>query len=272
MTDFDKDPMRDPMRDSLKDSIRRDIHEQIHDRIAERLRDRAHRSQPAHGLIIGAAICAVGVILLLDHMGLIVAGNLWRFWPMLLIVGGAIHLTDVRQWPKGAFLILIGVLFQLDNLGVIHFRWAELWPLAIIAAGVMMIWASIEARRRRINFPDSQSTMNATAFFGGVERRITAQDFRFGRVNAVFGGVELDFHGAEIEGEEAVMEINAIFGGVEIRVPDNWNVEARNQTMFGGYSDTTRKAANPSAGAPTVGRKLLVITGQVLFGGIEVKN
>jgi DUF4097 and DUF4098 domain-containing protein YvlB len=114
--------------------------------------------------------------------------------------------------------------------------------------------------------------MNATAVFGGVERRITARDFRFGRVSAVFGGVELDFHGADIEGEEAVMEVNAIFGGVEIRVPDHWNVEARNQTLFGGYSDTTRAAANPSASDTAPGKKLLVITGQVLFGGIEVKN
>ena len=114
--------------------------------------------------------------------------------------------------------------------------------------------------------------MNATSVFGGVERRITAQDFRFGSVSAVFGGVELDFHGADIDGEEAVMEVNVIFGGVEIRVPDHWHVEARNQTLFGGYSDSTRGAVNNSGAGPTSSKKTLVITGQVLFGGIEVKN
>ncbi len=112
--------------------------------------------------------------------------------------------------------------------------------------------------------------MNATAIFGGVERRITDRDFRSGRVSSVFGGMELDFHDANIEGDEAVLEVNAIFGGAEIRVPETWRVEARSQTLFGGYSDTTR--VSPSLDANPVKRKTLIITGTILFGGVEVKN
>jgi len=204
--------------------------------------------------------------------------------PGILEMAAAYTVGIVRNHPfidgnkRTGFVV--GVLFQLDSLHIIHFRWAELWPLAVIAAGLMMVWGSIESRRHRVSSPDAKNTMNATSVFGGVERRITAQDFRFGSVSAVFGGVELDFHGAEIDGEEAVMEVNVIFGGVEIRVPDHWHVEARNQTLFGGYSDVTRGAANnsgtgPGAGSgvgPTSSKKTLVITGQVLFGGIEVKN
>jgi predicted membrane protein len=267
MTDFDKE--------SLKDSIRRDIHDKIHGDMQAKIRDKFSRGPAAgyHGIIWGGAICLVGIMLFLDHMGLVSAGDIWRFWPMLIMVAGAINLTQPGKRPWGVFLIVAGGLFLLDNLNIIHFRWAEFWPLAIIAAGVMMIWGSIEARRRRIDFPDAQSTMNATAIFGGVERRITAHDFRYARVSAVFGGIELDFHGADMDGDEAVMEINAVFGGVEIRVPDNWRVEARNQTLFGGYSDTTRNAVSPApsdGSAPS--KKTLVITGQILFGGVEVKN
>ncbi len=43
-----------------------------------------------------------------------------------------------------------------------------------------------------------------------------------------------------MQGDTGELEFNAIFGGVELRVPDIWNVEARNQTAFGGYSDKTR--------------------------------
>jgi len=181
-----------------------------------------------------------------------------------------VNLTDSGQWPKGAFLVVIGILFQLDNLGIIHFRWADLWPLAIIAAGAMMIWGSFRARRFKTRVSGAANSMNATSVFGGVERRVSVKDFKYGSVSAVFGGVELDFRDAEMEGEEAVMDINVIFGGVEIRVPDHWRVEARNQTLFGGYTDTTRGTGNPSASG--TGTKTLVITGQVLFGGIEVKN
>jgi predicted membrane protein len=286
MNDFDKD--------TLKDSIRRDIHDQIHDEIHERFRGRMRGGRlrgrirrdwdrtdgPFHGIIWGGIVCAVGIVLLLDHLGVISAGNLWRFWPLIVVVAGVVNLTQPGKLFWGALLIVVGVLFQLDSLHIIHFRWAELWPLAVIAAGLMMVWGSIESRRHRVSSPDAKNTMNATSVFGGVERRITAQDFRFGSVSAVFGGVELDFHGAEIDGEEAVMEVNVIFGGVEIRVPDHWHVEARNQPLFGGYSDVTRGAANnsgtgPGAGSgvgPTSSKKTLVITGQVLFGGIEVKN
>jgi predicted membrane protein len=267
MTDFDKDSMRD--------SIHRDIHERIHNEIHnginQRIRDKLHRQQPAHGIFLGAAICIVGILLLLDHMGLVSVGSLWRFWPLFLIVAGAINLTESGKQPWGAFLILIGVLFQLDNLGIIHFRWAELWPLAIIAAGGMMIWGSLKAQRFKAGLSDAKNTMNATSVFGGVERRISVHDFKYGSVSAVFGGVELDFRDADMEGPEAVMDINVIFGGVEIRVPAHWRVEARNQTLFGGYTDSTRGPANAAAESVS-GTKTLVITGQVLFGGIEVQN
>jgi len=113
--------------------------------------------------------------------------------------------------------------------------------------------------------------MNATAVFGGIERRISVRDFRGGRVSAVFGGIELDFRDADIDGNEAVLEVNAIFGGAEIRVPDNWKVEQRGQTLFGGYTDTTRlSAAAADANAPS--KKTLLITGSILFGGVEVTN
>jgi predicted membrane protein len=266
MTDFDKNSMKDSMRDS----IRNDIHERIESRLGGRP-NRGRAPDPSHGVILGGVICIVGLILLLDHMGVISAGNLWRFWPLLLIVAGVAKVTDPQQRPWGAFLILIGVLFQLDSLGIIRFRWSELWPLAIIAAGAMMVWGSIKARRFKLSSAPATNSMNATSVFGGIERRIGVRDFKYGSVSAVFGGVELDFRNAEMEGEEAVIDINVIFGGVEIRVPDHWRVEARNQTLFGGYTDETRGTGN-TPGTDVPANKTLVISGQVLFGGIEVKN
>ena len=95
--------------------------------------------------------------------------------------------------------------------------------------------------------------MNATSVFGGVERRITTQDFRFASISAIFGGVELDFHSAEIDGEEGVLEINVVFGGVEIRVPGHWHVERRATTRCSGATrTTTRGTANPLRDPPQV--------------------
>jgi predicted membrane protein len=260
MMEFDKD--------ALKDSIRRDID----DRINQRMNSPSGRrpSGSLHGIIWGAILLLVGVLLMLDHMGVLAIGNLWRFWPLLMIIGGTMKLVDPGERPWGFFLIIAGALFQLDNLGIIRFRWAEFWPLLIVASGVMMIWNSM-ASRRIASAVGAQSEMNATAVFGGVERRITSRDFRFARVSAVFGGVELDFRNAEMEGNEAVVEINVVFGGVEMRVPDHWHIQPRSQTVFGGFTDSTRgTGATSEPCAPQ--RKNLIITGSVAFGGVDIKN
>jgi predicted membrane protein len=256
MTEWDKDP---------------GLEARIKGGIEARARAGANCHPVQHGIIWGAVICLIGIVLLLDHLGLVSVDHLWRFWPLLIVIAGVVNVTQGGKRVWGALLLVVGLLFQLDSLGVIRFHWADLWPLAIIAAGLIMIWGSIESRRAGAGSSASgQAGMNATAIFGGVERRITARDFRSGRVTSVFGGTELDFHDADIEGDEAVLEVNAIFGGAEIRVPETWRVEARSQTLFGGYSDTTRVSPTLDANPPK--RKTLIITGTILFGGVEVKN
>src|SRR5262249_48406399 len=238
MTDWDRrPPAQDSMRDSIHDSIRRDIDGRIRRRRVDR--------SPFHGVVLGGIVCLVGVVLLLDHLGYISADQVWRLWPVLLILAGIgrLNIPGHRGW--GAMLVLIGALFLLDNYNVIHFRWSDLWPLVIICVGLMMVWNAIEARKIRVGTSgsaDAQPTMTAAAIFGGVERRVTANDFRRGSVTAVFGGGELDFREADIDGDEATLEVNAIFGGVEVRVPEGWSVEFHGQAVFGGYSDKTRVA------------------------------
>jgi predicted membrane protein len=261
MTDWDKDSLRD----SIGNSVRQ--------RIDERLKARRPSCGLSSGIVWGAALCVVGGVVLLDHLGVVSIGRLWRFWPMIFVLAGIVDLTHPGKRVWGGLLVLGGVLVQLDTLDIIRLHWVDLWPVVIIAAGLMMIWGSIEARRIRPASPGTeQSSMNLTAVFGGAERRITAHDFRYARVSAVFGGVELDFRDADIDGAEAVIEINAVFGGAELRVPEAWRVEARNQTLFGGYSDKTRIATVSTDATASTGKKTLLITGSVLFGGVEVKN
>jgi predicted membrane protein len=285
MADFDKDDSaKDKSRDSFRDSIHSDINDRIRSRMEEKLgrmeekmrRRAARRDQGEHGMIWGAVICVIGIVFLLDRLGYIFVDHLWRFWPLIPMGIGAAHMAERGNRAWGAIVLLVGTLFLLDSLHIMRFNWDQLWPLAIIVVGGLMIWNSLESQRRRrssataTSTADSASTMNAHAVFGGIERRITIQDFKFGRVSAVFGGVELDFHEAEMEGDTAELEVNAIFGGAEIRVPEHWRVEAQNQTIFGGFSDSTR--FNKTAGGDNPARKTLIISGSTMFGGIEIKT
>ena len=111
--------------------------------------------------------------------------------------------------------------------------------------------------------------MTAVAIFGACERRFTGQHFQTGKATSIFGGLELDFRDADID-DEAVLEVSCVFGGVELRVPETWYVNSRSLPVFGGFEDKTRQTRVEQA--PGAKRKTLIITGTVVFGGVEIKN
>jgi predicted membrane protein len=174
------------------------------------------------------------------------------------------------DWSRGLILLLIGSYFQLEHFGMIHISWGTFWPILPIIAGIMMIAGRWEMGRQRQYSKGNIQSLNEFAMFGGVEKRITATNFQGGRVQAIFGGVEIDLRGAEIEGDQAVIDVEAIFGGVEMVVPERWMVVFEGQSIFGGYSDETRQ---PMPDVMSGGqRKVLVLRGRAVFGGIAVKN
>lgn len=222
------------------------------------------------GLVWGALIVAAGVALLLDHLGFIVLGSLFRFWPMILVFFGVGHLFTPSSRAWGVILVSIGALLQLDKLGIIRFSFAEMWPIAIIAVGVFLMWSALRRPLPASGTADSTDMFNAIAIFSGCERRVKSQNFKGGRATSIFGGVELDLRDAKIEGDEATIEINCIFGGAEIRVPESWNVHSKSIPILGGFSDKTHiSAAEDPAGGK---RKTLIITGAIVFGGVEIDN
>jgi predicted membrane protein len=242
------------------------------------------------GFIWGLIIVFVGVALLLDRMDIVPFGAISRFWPLLLVVFGVMNITSQTSRSFGFVLIAAGALLQLNSLRLIHLTFADLWPLAIIAVGVLLIWGSLENRgvvRKKVKFdwtvPDAAkkfreqmnaanndpSSFHAIAVFSGCERRYTGQHFQGGRATSIFGGVELDFSEADMD-EEAILDISCIFGGVEIRVPETWYVQPRSLPLFGALEDKTRQnKIDDSLGGK---RKTLIITGQIVFGGVEIRN
>lgn len=222
------------------------------------------------GLVWGALIAAAGIALLLDHMGFIVLGSLFRFWPMILVFFGVGHVLSPSNRAWGVILIAVGAIFQLNTLGITHIRFTDLWPLAIIAIGLVLMWTALRPAVRINSVGSGPDMFNATAIFGGIERRIKSQAFRGGRATCIFGGAELDLRDAMIDGDEATIEVNCICGGAEIRVPDTWNVHSTSMPILGGYSDTTHISAAPDASGTK--RKTLNVTGTIIFGGVEIRN
>jgi hypothetical protein len=219
-------------------------------------------------------------------MGIIRFHDVWRYWPVLLIVLGVSKILESHApagYVWGGVITLAGALLLLDNLDIVVFDFNLIWPLLLIAFGLSMLLRSMDRKRYLESAtsapgtapgsatgsgPIEGSTCDAYAVFGGSKRRISTQDFRGGDAVAVFGGVEFDLRGAGMTVDQAVIDVNVVCGGLEVRVPDNWTIINRAVTIFGGVEDKTMQSkAEPNAKSPH-----LVITGSVVFGGISLRN
>jgi len=297
-----KNDFAQKLRDEIHQNINERIHQRmqgVHDRFDQRMkRPTIMLLGDVHwGFAWGLAVVLVGVSCLLNNMGVIPFNPVVRFWPVLLILFGIMNVLTQSGRFFGFLLILAGAFLQLNKLGLTHLTFADMWPLVLIAVGLLLMWASLEtrgfvnAKRRFVDNVRQQmggavagavggattgSTnvppggLNAVAIFGGCERRISTKNFQGGKATAVLGGIELDFRDADIDSEngEAILEINCVLGGVEIRVPESWQVHSRSVPVLGGYEDTSRQAVEPPGGKT----KTLVVTGMVVLGGVEIRN
>ncbi|HVO58924.1 MAG TPA: DUF5668 domain-containing protein [Dongiaceae bacterium] len=255
------------------EKFRQNLEDQIRSRVDRDLM-RKSQADPYTGMIPGVVILALGAIFLLSNLGVINGAHFWQFWPVILILAGAARLADPCRRNWGVILIVLGVLLQLNGLGIAHFNWNTLWPILLICAGAMAIWSALQARRVTEKLGatgDPRSTVNEQAIFGGIEKRLNGREFRGGQLQSLFGGIELDLRDAEMAESESVIYANAVFGGIEVRVPEHWYVVARGQGIFGGFSDNTRYVApgTPSGEKP---QKTLIVMGSAVFGGVEIRN
>jgi len=235
-------------------------------------------------MIFGLAIVAIGVLFLLDNFGVPV-GNVWSYWPVILIAVGLAKIVDSRDTSArtgGAIVLLVGVVFMADKLHLPFFNnrslW-DLWPLAIIAFGFMTLWGALEGKgadgfagfrtglRFGPNQPQAPGTCNMFSLFGGSNRKVSG-DFRGAELVAVFGGGGLDLRNATMSADEAVVTVNAVFGGFEIRVPDTWLAQVQVTGIFGGHEDKTHQPDPRLVPNP----KRVIIRGSTIFGGLGVKN
>lgn len=256
----------------------------------------------SHGLIPGLIVILIGVLFLLDNFHVIDIRHWWLYWPVALIAVGLVKLVDsVSAGGRviGGILLGAGAILLGDNLGLIDVTFEQLWPLLLIAIGVIMLsnrifgvqwdararwekrWEKRRWDRRRwhqgpwnqapgqdAGDPPSHNTLNEVAIFGGGKRKVTTQDFQGGELTAIFGGFEVDMRNAGMTADSAILEVNTVFGGAEIRIPYAWTAVVQGVGIFGGYGDETTP---PEPGTSPNSKKLFV-RGAAVFGGVEVKN
>jgi hypothetical protein len=111
-----------------------------------------------------------------------------------------------------------------------------------------------------------EDEVNAVGVTGGAQEKITTKAFNGGYVRAVMGGVELDLSEAAIETPPAMIEAIVVMGGAEIKLPQAWRVKTEARAIMGGVQDMGGREKSSEETTPD-----LVITGQVILGGIGIK-
>ena len=218
--------------------------------------------------VIGGVILLLGLGLLLENLGYTDIGNIFRYWPILLIVFGLAKLFEPGAKVFALVVTLVGLLLLLDKLDVVSVNLWSLWPLLLVLIGVSMIWqvfAGKSAKEERSGTVSQDNFFSGTAFMGGFKRQSTTRDFRGAELSVIMGGCEIDLHAAAMQAAQATIRVSCIAGGVELSVPEEWDVVIEVSPFLGGVEDKTRHPANG-------GTKRLIVRGVIVAGGVEVKN
>ena len=116
------------------------------------------RHKRVSAAVFGTILIALGVLFLLDNLGMYEAEDLQDYWPLLLIglgLPGLIAPRDAGDAPWGVALMGAGTFFLLRNLDIIDWRFRDIWPAFLVLAGVTLIIKSVVDRSSRPAEPGS---------------------------------------------------------------------------------------------------------------------
>ncbi|MEM7109622.1 MAG: DUF5668 domain-containing protein [Bacteroidota bacterium] len=221
-------------------------------------------------LWLGILIVAIGSVWLLDNLRLIpyyISDVIISFGSLFTVIG--LFLLFVRRKIEaGLIFTVIGVFLILDDYYYINFRdiWHIFWPAIVIIIGASLI---LRRNQTKLNSEKKNDVdyINDFAVFGGGDRTVDSQEFKGGKITAIFGGSNIELGHARLAEGRHELDLFILFGGTEIRVPADWSVQVEVFSILGGFSDK-RKSSVQVVPEPN---KVLVVKGFVMFGGGDIK-
>jgi len=212
-------------------------------------------------LVIGFGLIFLGVVLMLDRMGLVPVARSLQYWPIGLVLLGA---AMVAQAMRG------GGPASVSNG---HHGQFPVGPAILL---LIFILVFVRPFQPSAAAGDASGRQQLVAVMGGDTRRSAGEPFHGAHMTAVMGGAELDLRKATVtDNEPMVVEVFALMGGTVLRVPPEWTVEVKVRPVMGGVSDERRGRAEDSfddaPGQPQT-RPHLIVRGSVVMGGVVIKS
>ncbi len=240
---------------------------------------RHHEKSTLKSVLFGVVILAVGGILAANKLGYIPENifNILISWQSLLITIGIISLTTKKSILPGIILIIIGGGFMLPDILNLNVNVKHLvTPAILMVIGISIIFHSILKPKHKefggFKFEGTEELsddyLNEKYVFGGTNLHVKSQNFKGGKLEAIFGGGKIDLSEAVLSQEgKNILDLNLVFGGFEIIVPRDWNVVVKTTSVLGGVN-----VKNGISAENIDFSKELIITGNMVFGGAEIKR
>jgi predicted membrane protein len=217
------------------------------------------------------------------------AKNNWQKSSWLIVTGVGIaffldenlHNIGGIVWPAGIIALGIYIIMRKNNKQDLHANDADYWdkryktgtyggekPLADFGQTNYTSTGDVPPVNPTGSMPPPsiEDILDATAIFGGVNKTILSKNFRGGDITNIFGGTELDFTHADIQGR-VVIDITQVFGGTKLIVPSNWHVVPDLSAIFAGVDD--KRIKNQQA---LNNDKVLVLKGVSMFAGVDIRS
>lgn len=221
-------------------------------------------------VIWGIVLIGIGTVWALNAFGLTDIELFFDgWWTLFIIIPSIVGLFSNHDKMGSLIGLCIGVFLLLCCQDVIGFgmMWKLLFPVIIVIVGIKLIVGSVwNANRieslKQIQTENGNVVSKATVFSGDI-LNFSGEVFQGARLNAVFGGLDCDLRGAQID-QDCLIDASAIFGGIDIYVPANVNVSVSSNSFLGGVANKAPDFHDENA--PTV-----YIRGNCVFGGVDVK-
>lgn len=259
------------------------------------MNDLRHNSSKKSGRIIaGFILTALGLVLLLRQLEWFFFPS-WLFsWPMILIIVGLFQRAKNNS-RNSSWLILVvtGFLFLLEKIfpgqHIVNYG----WPVIFIVLGLWIIFyrnkdldtkntftkeafvddgylnpetGKEEAGTAQAGPESGEDFVNSFSIFSGSKKNVFSKSFKGGEIVNIFGGTDLDFSHAGLNGQ-VVIDVVQLFGGTKLIVPPHWQVVPDIVQIFGGVND--KRIPHPDVAASG---KVLVLKGVSIFGGVDIKS
>jgi len=193
----------------------------------------------------------------------------WRLIPLIIGINALLR----KDYINGIIAITIATIFYIPDFltAAERSQYYKLWPLLLVGVGLTILAKYMFPQQFEScgspQIAEDLDYIRESNIMAGSSSKFITKNFSGGKVDCIMGGSELNLTEADLL-NNANLKVFVLMGGIEMRIPKEWNVKLDVFPVMGGVEDKITKFPENVVDK----NKVLIITGYVIMGGIEIKR